>query len=121
MNARDQVKARMVGSAAWSEEADALLDGHRAEVLAEAEAKAREVVARLWGGGITQQQLDRTDGARAVELEIGLLAATVAPTQSLCDCGAPIPAKEKKPYCSDRCRWADDNHGPDDVDGSDES
>lgn len=46
----------------------------RAQVLAEAEAKAREVVAKLWGGGITQQQLDRTDGARAVELEIGLLA-----------------------------------------------
>ncbi|MFD7861835.1 hypothetical protein [Streptomyces sp. NPDC059783] len=47
----------------------------RAAVLREAEAKAREIVARLWGDGTTQTQLDRAGGARAVEWEIGLMAS----------------------------------------------
>nr|WP_187279174.1 hypothetical protein [Streptomyces lavendulae] len=51
-------------------------DAHvRAEVLREAEAKAREVVARLWSDGTTQKQTDRAGGARAVEWEIGLMAS----------------------------------------------
>jgi hypothetical protein len=27
-----------------------------------------------------------------------------------CDCGRPIPTG-RTAYCSDRCRWNDDNHG----------
>jgi len=57
------------------ERVDWLYGTVRAEVLAEVETKAREVVARLWGSGLTQQHLDRAAGARAVEWEIGLLAA----------------------------------------------
>ncbi|WP_326742883.1 hypothetical protein [Streptomyces sp. NBC_01768] len=61
-----------------------LLDEHRAEVLREAEGKAREIVAKLWVDGTTQKQMDRAGGARAVEWEIGLMAsgtdeAAVAP------------------------------------------
>jgi len=52
-----------------------LLDEHRAEVLREAEGKAREIVAKLWVDGTTQKQLDRAGGARAVEWEIGLMAS----------------------------------------------
>ena len=26
-----------------------------------------------------------------------------------CDCGQPIP-EDRKAYCSDRCRWEDDDH-----------
>ena len=29
-----------------------------------------------------------------------------------CDCGRPIPA-DRKGYCSDRCYWADKDHGTD--------
>lgn len=36
-----------------------------------------------------------------------MTAATSAP----CHCGAPIPAG-RVAYCSPRCRWADDDHGP---------
>lgn len=76
MTAREDLATVLVnGGAATNALATGLIDAYRAEVLREAEAKAREVVAKLWGGGVTQQQLDRTDGARAVELEIGLLAA----------------------------------------------
>jgi hypothetical protein len=50
--------------------------------------------------------------ARVAELE--------APPR-LCDCGAEIPAAERKAYCGDRCRWADQDHGSDDVDGGEES
>ncbi|MEI5032459.1 hypothetical protein RB201_04465 [Streptomyces sp. S1A(2023)] len=35
---------------------------------------AGEVVAKLWGDGTTQTQLDRAGGARAVEWEIGAMA-----------------------------------------------
>ena len=49
----------------------------RAAVLREAEAKAREVVARLWDGGTTQTAMDRAGGARAVEFEIGLMASGI--------------------------------------------
>lgn len=52
-----------------------LLDAHRAEVLREAEGKAREVVAKLWRDGATQQRMDRAGGARAVEWEIGRMAS----------------------------------------------
>ncbi|PJN31330.1 hypothetical protein CG717_16320 [Streptomyces sp. CB02613] len=50
----------------------------RAAVLREVEAKAREIVAKLWGDGTTQTQMDRAGGARAVEWEIGRLAAVAA-------------------------------------------
>jgi hypothetical protein len=66
--------------ATTDERTDRIYNAIRAEAFAEAEAKAREVVARLWGGGLTQAQLDRTDGARAVELELGQLAAAPAPS-----------------------------------------
>jgi hypothetical protein len=56
-------------------EAESMLDAYRTEVLAEAETKAREVVAMLWGDGTSRRALDRTAGARAVEFEIGALAA----------------------------------------------
>ena len=49
----------------------------RAAVLREAEAKAREVVARLWDDGTTQTAMDRAGGARAVEWEIGLMASGI--------------------------------------------
>jgi hypothetical protein len=55
--------------------AEQLVDAHRTEVLREAEGKAREIVARLWGDGTTRKQLDRTAGARTVEWEIGLMAS----------------------------------------------
>ncbi|WP_326659573.1 hypothetical protein [Streptomyces sp. NBC_00385] len=51
------------------------LRADRAAVLREAEAKAREIVAKLWGDGTTQTQLDRAGGARAVEWELGLMAS----------------------------------------------
>jgi hypothetical protein len=85
--ARDEVYAVLRLANEPQAEAERLLDAYRAEVrraaLAEAEAKARAVVAQMWGGGLTQTQLDRTDGARAVEWEIGQLAATpTAPSNS---------------------------------------
>jgi len=49
----------------------------RTAALREAEAKAREIVAKLWGDGTTQTQLDRAGAARAVEWEIGLMASGI--------------------------------------------
>ncbi|MFF7880977.1 hypothetical protein ACH40F_08135 [Streptomyces sp. NPDC020794] len=83
MSARDDIHS-LFESGRTSYRLDEYLDAHRAEVLREAEGKAREVVARLWVDGTTRKQLDRAGGARAVEWEIGLMAsgndeAAVAP------------------------------------------
>jgi hypothetical protein len=77
VNAAQTIEAALRGAAGWgdSDRVDRLLAGHRAEVLREAEGKAREVVARLWVDGTTQKQMDRAGGARAVEWEIGLMAS----------------------------------------------
>ena len=69
----------------------------RAAILREAEAKAREVVARLWDGGTTQTALDRAGGARAVEFEIGQLAAQ-AELRRLAD-EAQQPERLRCPHC----------------------
>ncbi len=48
----------------------------------------------------------------------GMLTGGLVPAQAVrsvaapCDCGQPIPAG-RTAYCSDRCRWADDDHGND--------
>lgn len=73
--ARARVHAMFTLTEETAAELDKRLDGLRVEVLDEAEAKAREVVARLWGDGTRQTQLDRAGGARAVEWEIGLMAS----------------------------------------------
>lgn len=41
------------------------------------------------------------------------LADRIEEAPLLCDCGAPVPAGQRRAYCSDRCRWADDDHGSD--------
>jgi hypothetical protein len=74
VNARDDIH-RLFESGRTSYHLDEYLDAHRAEVLREAEGKAREIVAKLWVDGTTQKQMNRADGARAVEWEIGLMAS----------------------------------------------
>lgn len=53
--------------------------------------------------------------ARRDRLAYYRLTALAAPTPvaPVCDCGQPIPVQQRKAYCSDRCRWADDDHGSD--------
>ncbi|WNI19122.1 hypothetical protein [Actinacidiphila sp. ITFR-21] len=66
----------------------------------------------------------------AVVLLLGVVAAAVAlraprirprtpvkpvdPARDTCSyCGVELTEKQRRVYCDDRCRWADDDHGPD--------
>lgn len=88
----------------------------QAAVLREAEAKAREIVAKLWGNGTTQTQLDSAGGARAVEWELGLMAsasrlADEAQQPEAADesCGRFVPDTPRAPglcaSCGDARGW----------------
>ncbi|MFJ8345087.1 hypothetical protein ACIQ9J_01665 [Streptomyces sp. NPDC094153] len=77
MSARDKLYAYAGTPSVLPESMlDEALDTYRAEVLREAESKAREIVAKLWADGTTQKQMDRAGGARAVEWEIGRMASS---------------------------------------------
>jgi hypothetical protein len=84
-----------------------LLDGNTYD-RAEQESRLRRY-QDCW----PQAELVQRTVARGPWVEAGDDAAT-GPT---CDCGSPIPADQRKAYCSDRCRWDDQDHG---SDGSDD-
>jgi hypothetical protein len=55
-----------------------------------------------------------TTDERVERLYNAVRAEVLADAPRLCDCGSPIPADQRKAYCSDRCRWDDQDHGSDD-------
>jgi hypothetical protein len=119
VNARERLERRLrialPADSATAAVAD--LDAYRAEVLAEAathvEAESHSTLVQEGGKFQAGMQF-------AAELLRDGLAAKPPTPASLCDCGTPIPADQRKAYCSDRCRWADQDHGSDEGDGGDE-
>lgn len=70
---------------------------------------ARHVAKYPSKHGVATLRAVITELAKLADGEPAKAAASTAP---LCDCGQPIPINQRKAYCSDRCRWADDDHGP---------
>lgn len=81
--------------------------------------KLQQIAAlRLDPQAVTDPRCDRvTDWGRCTQPANHDSAHVYA---SPCHCGQTIPAERQeqgKVTCSDRCRWDDDNHGPDHEDG----
>jgi hypothetical protein len=77
----------------------------------------RWIVTDQWGSTGYETDARVADwpvvGAVPYSPAAGMALDGTAPAAPVCDCGAPIPEQQRKAYCSDRCRWADDDHGSD--------
>ncbi|BBB01018.1 hypothetical protein RVR_8249 [Actinacidiphila reveromycinica] len=95
------------------EELEALPARFHTPVFLDTASPSAWVCAVCWGDGWVSQWPCKTATEKGTEVFTPEHhVKELAPVASLRTCGAPIPEAQRRAYCSDRCRWADDDHGP---------